>query len=103
MSVICVAAVQPRSGMGDDERRHADDVVDWIERAANEGTDLIVFPEEYPGPANPGSEFDAFTPLIEAAARRRVHVVASRIEPAETQGHHMTLHLIGDDTDNNQE
>ena len=96
MNAIRVVAVQPRSGMGDRERHHVDDVVDWIERAADDGADLVVFPEGYPGPTNPANEFDAFTPLAEAAARRRVHVVASRIEPAG-EGHHMTLQLIGDE------
>lgn len=82
--------------MGPDEPRNAEESLEWLDRAAEAGADLVVFPEGYPGPANPDNDYDAFGPLSERAARHGVHVVASRIEPAEGGGHYMTLHLIGD-------
>ncbi|MEX2031840.1 MAG: carbon-nitrogen hydrolase family protein [Dehalococcoidia bacterium] len=88
--------MQPRSSMGTEERRNAEDALVWLDQAAEAGADLVVFPEGYPGPASPANDYDAMGPLSERAARRRLHVVASRIEPAEGGGHHMTLHLIGD-------
>jgi predicted amidohydrolase len=93
---IRLAAVQPRSGTGDDERRNATDALEWLERAAHAGADLVLFPEGYPGPANPAHEYDAFTPLRERAKALGVHVVASRAEEADGGGHHLVLHLIDD-------
>lgn len=92
---IRIAGVQPRSGSGADEQRNAADALDWIDRAADAGADLVLFPEGYPGPANPANRYDAFGPLAERAAKRGVHVVASRAEEADA-GHFMTLHLIDD-------
>lgn len=93
---VRVAAVQPRSRMGAEEHRNAEESVNWLDRAVEAGADLVVFPEGYPGPANPSNDYDAFGPLSGRAARHRLHVVGSRIEPAGGGGHHMTLHLIGD-------
>ena len=94
---IRLAAVQPRSGTGDDERRNAEQAVSWLERAAEAGADLVLFPEGYPGPANPAHSYDAFTPLRERARALGVHVVASRAEEAAAGGHHLALHLIDDE------
>jgi len=96
---IRLAAVQPRSGTGDDEWRNADEAVTWLERAAAQGADLVLFPEGYPGPANPAHEYDAFTPLRERAKALGLHVVASRAEETGSGGHFMTLHLIDDEGD----
>jgi len=96
---IRLAAVQPRSGTGDHEHRNATDALDWLDRAADAGAELVLFPEGYPGPANPAHEYDAFTPLRQRAKKRGVHVVASRAEETGSGGHHLTLHLIDDDGD----
>ena len=92
---VKVAAVQPRSWTGADESRNADEARNWLRRAAAAGADLVVFPEGYPGPANPLNEYDAIAPLAQLAAQLGVHVIASRIEPAPG-GHHMCLYLIDD-------
>lgn len=94
---IRLAAVQPRSSTGDDEHRNATDALDWLERAEKAGADLVLFPEGYPGPANPAHEYDAFTPLRERAKALGLHVVASRAEETGSGGHYLTLHLIDDE------
>lgn len=91
-----VAAIQPRSATGAEEWRNADEAVAWVERAAAQGADLVVFPEGYPGPTNPRNDYDAMGPLAEAARRHLVHVVAGAIEPAGGETHHVTLRLIDD-------
>jgi predicted amidohydrolase len=96
MMSVRIAAVQPRSFSGPEEHRNADEALAWLERAADEGADLVVFPEGYPGPTNPANDYDAFTPLAERAAARGVHVVAGRIAPARDGQHHVTLELIDD-------
>ena len=94
---IRLAAVQPRSASGETEHRNAAQAVALLDRAADAGADLVVFPEGYPGPANPEHGYDAFPALRERAATRGVHVVASRAEEAGGGGHFMTLHLIDDE------
>lgn len=83
--------------MGPEEERNALDALEWLDQASKVGADLVLFPEGYPGPANPANDYDAFGPLADHAARQRLHVVASRIEAAEDGRYHMSLHLIGDD------
>jgi predicted amidohydrolase len=94
---IRVAAVQPRSHHGPDEERNIEQALGWMDEAARQGADLVVFPEGYPGPTNPANRYDAFGPLAERARSLGLHVVAGRIEPVEgEQGHHVCLHLIDD-------
>jgi predicted amidohydrolase len=92
---VKVAAVQPRSWTETDEARNAEEAKNWLRRAAAAGAELVVFPEGYPGPANPLSQYEAIEPLAELAAQLGVHVIASRVEPAPG-GHHMCVYLIDD-------
>lgn len=92
---IRLAAVQPRSFHGPEEERNLEEAVRWVDRAAAAGADLVLFPEGYPGPTNPGNTYDAVQPLADAAARAGVHVVAGAIEPAESNTYYVVLRLIG--------
>ena len=92
---VRLAAVQPRSGGGADEARNAREALDWLDRAAAAGADLVMFPEGYPGPVNPVNTFDAFGPLAERAARHKLHVLASRVATV-AGGYAVELHLIDD-------
>src|SRR5579883_5739 len=92
---VRVAAVQPRSGSGADECRNAVESLIWLRRAADNGANLVVFPEGYPGPINPANSYDAFGPLTETAAAFGVHVIASRAVPHGI-GHAVELSLIDD-------
>jgi len=90
--------IQPRSGSGADEQRNADEALEWMQRASDAGADLVVFPECYPGPANPMNSYDAIGPVAERAAELGLHVIAGRIEQAEDgQRYYVTLHLIDDE------
>jgi predicted amidohydrolase len=91
-----LALIQPRSSSGAEEHTNVQDALAWMDRAADADADLVVFPECYPGPANPRSSYDAMTPLAERAAQRGLHVVAGRIEAAGDERHYVTLHLIDD-------
>lgn len=96
--IVRVAAVQPLSHFGDDESKNVQQALDHLDQCASLGAELVVFPEGYPGPANPRNEFDALTPLAAKAKEHGLHVIAGRTEPAEELGeHYVTLHLIGDD------
>ncbi len=92
---VRLAAVQPRSGSGADEHRNAADALLWLEKAAEAGADLVVFPEGYPGPVNPANDYDAFGPLAGRAARLGLHVVASKSAHVG-DGFAVEFHLIDD-------
>lgn len=92
---VRLAAVQPRSGGGSTESRNAVEALDWLDRAAAAGADLVMFPEGYPGPVNPANSYDAFGPLAARAARYKLHVLASRVAPVDG-GFAVELHLIDD-------
>jgi 5-aminopentanamidase len=92
---VRVAAVQPLSGIGASEGKNAADSLHWIRRAAQNSADLVVFPEGYPGPINPVNSYDAFGPLVEAAAEFRVHIIANRAVPLGS-GHSIQVSLIDD-------
>ena len=91
-----VALVQPRSGSGTDEQRNAAESLLWLDRAAGAQADLVVFPECYPGPANPMNSYDAIGPIAQRAADLKLHVIAGRIEPAVDGRYYVTLRLIDD-------
>lgn len=94
---IRVAAVQPRSHHGPEEERNLEQALGWMDEAARQGADLVVFPEGYPGPTNPANDYDAPGPLAERAKALGLHVVAGRIEPVQGErGHHVCLYLIDD-------
>jgi predicted amidohydrolase len=93
---VRVAAVQPRSHIGDDEHRNGRDALRWLDRCAKLEADLVLFPEGYPGPINAKNHYDALGPLAERAAALGLHVVASRLEPASPGKFFVGLHLIGD-------
>lgn len=93
---IRIAAVQPRSHVGAEARHNVSDAVGWLRVAADEGADLVVFPEGYPGPTNPRDDYDALGPLQEAARRLGLHVVAGHLTAADEGAHHVALSLIDD-------
>ena len=93
---IRMAAVQPRSHTGDDEHENGREALEWLDRCAKRGADLVLFPEGYPGPINPKNHYEAFGPLAERAARLGLHVVGSRLEPASPGKFFVGLHLIDD-------
>lgn len=49
---VRVAMVQPRAVWGEEEWRNAAQAVKIAEEAADNGAELITFPEGYPGPSH---------------------------------------------------
>lgn len=90
-----VAAIQPVGHTGSDEARNLQDALQWLDRAADAGAELVTFPEGYPGPTNPLNAFDAMGPLRNKAREHRLHVVAGGLEQTD-DGHHVVLWLIDD-------
>ncbi|MGQ0569635.1 MAG: carbon-nitrogen hydrolase family protein [Armatimonadota bacterium] len=95
---VRLAVVQPRAFRGKDESRNVDAALGYLDQAAQGGAKIVCFPEGYPGPANPEREYRSIPHIQSKAKEHRIHVVASRIERADTgRGHHMVLYLVGPD------
>ena len=94
-----IGAIQPRSHTLAEEQRNLEDALRWLDRAAEAGAQLVVFPEGYPGPTNPINEYDSVGALAERAAKHGQYVVAGAIEPLpadrEPAVHNVVLRLIG--------
>ena len=96
MTGVRVAAVQPPSFMGADERKNAEQAIRFVDEAADDGAAYVVFPEGYPGPYSGPLENDAFERVREAARRRRVWVSAGRLEPASLPDTFHITHKVVD-------
>jgi predicted amidohydrolase len=91
-----VAAVQPRTHVGARAAENVDEAVRAIAEAAAAGADLVVFPEGYPGPTNPGDTFDAHPTLSAAAREFGVHLVVGHLTEVAPGRHMVSLSLYDD-------
>lgn len=102
---VKIGAVQPRAVWGEEEWRNAHQAVELAHEAADQGAQLITFPEGYPGPSHgpmdSAGKLDRppIAMLQEVARERGVYIVASNLEPHETvaEGFYLTQKLIGPD------
>lgn len=93
-----VAAVQPLSFSGAEEPRNAAQACAFIDDAADDGADYVVFPEGYPGPYSGPLANEAIERVRERARARRVWVSAGRLEAgALPDTYHITHILIDPD------
>src|SRR2546430_4659603 len=76
MTQIRLGVAQPRTWYGADERRNLDEAVALIAQAGAIGCDLLLFPENFPGPYRERGRFDAIAPLSAAAREHHPSVVA---------------------------
>lgn len=66
--MIKLGVVQPRTYWGDDERRNLDEALRYVGQAGALGVDLLLFPENYPGPYRSSGRFEVVEPMRAAAA-----------------------------------
>src|SRR3954452_22890864 len=60
---IKLGLVQPRTWYGDDEPKNVDDAQRYVAQAAALGVDLLLFPENYPGPYRSTGRFEVVEPM----------------------------------------
>jgi len=101
MTQIKLGVAQPRTWYGADERRNLDEAVDLIRQAGAINCDLLLFPENFPGPYRERGRFDAIGPLSAAARENKVAVVAGTSEETEPGSNrfHIIAAVIGADGD----
>src|SRR5919205_2997248 len=96
---VKVAAVSPRCYRGTSERDNVARALAAIDEAADQGAQIVCFPEGYPGPYNGPDSYSSVEPLSTKARERGVHVIAGMVERSEGQGpqaiHYLALKLIG--------
>src|SRR5256885_14645468 len=76
MTQIRLGVAQPRTGYGANEERNGGEAIRLIRQAGAAECDLLLFPENFPGPYRERGRFDAVAPLAAAAKEHRVAVVA---------------------------
>ena len=98
-STIRLGVVQPRAFWGDEAPRNLDEALRLIEHAGAQDVDLLLFPETYPGPYTASLRYEVLEPLCNAAARKRVGLVAGTTEETSPGSgrHHVVAVVIGSD------
>jgi predicted amidohydrolase len=96
---IRLGVVQPRTYWGDEEPRNVDEALRYVAQAAALGVDLLLFPENYPGPYRAEGRFDAVGPLRVAAAEHGVGLaVGTSLETEDgSSEYHIATVLIRPD------
>ncbi len=94
-----LAVVQPRTRIGEDEAVNVHVAARYIDEAAAQGADLVLFPETYPGPWTAALRYDPLEALAAQARAAGVYVVAGTTEPVPgtPDGYHIVCLFIGPD------
>jgi predicted amidohydrolase len=93
---IRLGVVQPRTWYRAEEHRNLQEAIRYVAQAAAAGVDLVMFPENYPGPYRHDNRFDVVEPLCEAAREHGVAVAAgTSLETAPDSGeYHIAVVVI---------
>lgn len=71
-SQLRLGLVQPRTYWGTEERRNLGEAQKYVAQASALGIDLLVFPENYPGPYRAANRYDVVGPMRLASAEHGV-------------------------------
>jgi len=82
---VRIALVQPMANRPPNDERNIADAWGYIEHAAAQQADFVLFPESYPGPWRMPVTFDPTAAMGEAARRFGVHVVYGTLEPIDAR------------------
>lgn len=92
-----LAVVQPLVEAGAPEETRVEEAADWIRQAGDQGTDLVLFPEGYPGPLKITSEYDAEPAIGAAASAAGTAVCWSRVERCDDGTWRKVAYITGAD------
>lgn len=92
---VRVAAVQPKSFGRTEEPRNLESALGYIDEAADQGAQIVLFPEMYPGPIHHSVEMDT-SDLYAKAAERGVYLIRGKRVAAHSH-EHVSAELIGPD------
>jgi len=80
-----LAIVQPMAHPPPEDEKNVADAVRYVEEAASQGAEFVVFPESYPGPWRMPATFDPTETMVEVAQRCGVYVQFSTLEPINNE------------------
>jgi predicted amidohydrolase len=98
-SHVKLGLVQPRTYWGDEEPRNLDEAIAYVAQAGALGVDLLLYPENYPGPFRTDNRFEVVEPMRAAAAEHGVALAVGtsfEAEPGSGRSHIATV-LINKD------
>lgn len=78
-----LALVQPMAYPPPDDEKNVADAVQYVQKAAAQGAECVVFPESYPGPWRMPPTFDPTEAMVEVAQRCGVYVQFGTLEPID--------------------
>lgn len=73
---VKLGVAQPRVWWGEEEERNLAAAIGYIAQAGAMGVDLLLFPENYPGPYRADHRYEVLGPLCDAARQHGVDVLA---------------------------
>ncbi len=91
---VKIAAVQPRSFRDKEEWKNLPMALKYIDEAAQNGVQLVCFPEGYPGPYSGPMTFSATDDLCKKAEEHGIHLIAGSVEKASENSYYLTVKLI---------
>ncbi len=97
---ITVATVQPNTIRGEREIENVPHALNAIQEAAENGAQMVLFPEGYPGPYHGPANYSPFEQLSAQAKKHEIFVIGSWVETATDLGvgvFRLALKLIGPD------
>jgi predicted amidohydrolase len=80
---VRIAVVQPIGHAPPDDERNVEEAVRHVERAAEQGAQIVALPETYPGPWRMPAAFDPADAMAEVARRCGVYVQYGTLEPID--------------------
>lgn len=94
-----LGVVQPRTYYGPEEGRNLGEALAFIRQAGALGCDLLLFPENYPGPYRAEGRREVLPPLREAARAHRVAVVCGTSVEVEPGARRFSIQAVLIDAD----
>jgi predicted amidohydrolase len=91
---VKLGLVQPRTYYGDEEPKNVDEARRYVAQAAALDVDLLLFPENYPGPFRSTGRFEVVEPMRAAAAEHGVALAIGtsfETEPGSNRFHISTV------------
>lgn len=92
-----IVAVQPKSYRGEEEHKNLEECLGYIDKATDEGADIVAFPEGYPGPYHGPVSYSPIEDICEKAKERGIYVVFGMIEEAGDDQYYLSLKLAAPD------
>ena len=95
---VKLGLVQPQTYWGKEEPRNVEQAVGYVAQGAALGVDLLVFPENYPGPYRADNRFEVVEPMCAAAAEHGVALAfGTSFEVEGRPGACTIAHVLTDD------